>query len=118
MTQHPRLSAVDPEIEAIAAHLNAAIDIAHLSPRGRRALGEALCAALDTVGGGAPRYDAFADMRQDAAFWADVATPMELEIYVAAGLKRIKRATFAPAARKRPCFENPPANASLFPGFA
>lgn len=64
-------------------------------------IGEALSAALDTVAGGAPRYDAFGDMRQDAKWWADTATPVELEIYTAAALRRIERVSFAERARKR-----------------
>lgn len=81
--------------------LSAAVDAAERLPDGRRALGEALCGALDTVGAGAPRFDAFGDMRDDARWWADTATPMELEIYTAAALRRIERATFAVRARKR-----------------
>lgn len=78
-----------------------ALDAAERVTGGRRMIGEALCAALDTVGGGAPQYAAFGNMREDASWWADVATPMEIEIYAAAALKRMKRATFAPRARKR-----------------
>lgn len=81
--------------------LSAAVDAAERLPDGRRALGEALCGALDTVAGGAPKYDAFGDMREDARWWADCATPVELEIYAAAALRRIERATFADRARKR-----------------
>ncbi|BBU58527.1 hypothetical protein KU6B_47920 [Mameliella alba] len=81
--------------------LSAAVDAAERLPDGQRALGEALCGALDTVAGGAPRFDAFGNMREDARWWADCATPMELEIYTAAALRRIERATFAHRARKR-----------------
>lgn len=86
---------------AIASALSTAVEIAARLPNGRQGIGEALCAALDTVAEGAPRYDSFGDMREDAAFWADCATPMELEIYTAAALKRIPRTTFAVRARKR-----------------
>lgn len=81
--------------------LRAACDAAELYQGGRRMLGEALCATLDTVGGGAPEFTAFGDMRTDAAWWADLATPMELEIYAGAALRRIERATFAHKAKKR-----------------
>lgn len=81
--------------------LTAAVDAAERLPDGRRALGEALCGALDTVCAGAPRFDAFGDMRQDAGWWADTATPMELEIYASAALRRIERTHFADRARKR-----------------
>lgn len=102
MTKHQHIEAPQSAAEhAMRLHLQAAADIACAHPGGRRALGEALCAALDTVGGGAPRYDAFGDMREDAAFWADMATPLELETYAAQALRRISRATFAERARKR-----------------
>lgn len=100
MKYDPALSSEAAARDAMFLHLQAAVDIAYQSA-GRQALGEALCAALDTVAGGAPRFDAFGNMREDAAFWADCATPMELEIYAAAALNRIKRATFAERARKR-----------------
>jgi len=82
-------------------YLTKSVDAATGFPDGQRMIGEALCAALDTVGGGGPRYQPFSDMREDAAFWADTATPQELEIYAAAALRRIERATFASRARKR-----------------
>lgn len=81
--------------------IEAALSAAERATDGRRMIGEVLCAALDTVGGGAPEYTAFGNMRDDAQWWADIATPVELEIYAAAALKRIGRATFAPRARKR-----------------
>ena len=102
MTKHTPISADDRAAEVgMKSALRMAVEIASNAPGGRQALGEALCATLETVAGGAPQYDAFGDMRSDAAFWADIATPMELEVYGAAALKRIERATFAPAARKR-----------------
>lgn len=81
--------------------LMAAVTASERLPDGQRMLGEALCAALDTVGGGAPQHDAFTAIRDDAQFWADIATPLELEAYVGAGLRRIGRVTFAEQARKR-----------------
>jgi hypothetical protein len=41
------------------------------------------------------------NLREDASWWADCATPQELEAYAAAILRRITRATFAENARKR-----------------
>lgn len=43
----------------------------------------------------------FGNLREDAGFWADIATPAELEAYVAAGLRRIERRQFAQVALKR-----------------
>lgn len=81
--------------------LMAAMDAAERLPEGRLWLGEALCAALDTVSGGAPEYAAFGDIRDDAAWWADIASPIELELYAGAALRRIERTQFAERARKR-----------------
>jgi hypothetical protein len=86
---------------AVVGHLGAACDAASHMKDGQRALGEALCGALETVGGGAPAYEPFGDLRSSAAWWADVATPLELEAYASAALQRITRATFAGRARKR-----------------
>lgn len=102
MTKHQPIAAPSRAAEAAMKRaLRSAVEVASNTPGGRQALGEALCAALDTVGGGAPEYAPFGDMREDAGFWADVATPMELEVYCAAALRRIERTTFASAARKR-----------------
>lgn len=65
------------------------------------ALAEVVCAWLERAGAGMPDHDPFGEVRADAAYWADVATPAELEAYTAAGLARIERAGFAIAARKR-----------------
>jgi len=43
----------------------------------------------------------FGDLREEADWWADTATPLEVEIYAVAALKRIRKATFATRARKR-----------------
>lgn len=64
-------------------------------------LGEALCAALETVCAGMPDLPFPESSRAEAELWADSATPIELECYTAAALRRIARATFAPRARKR-----------------
>lgn len=102
MSKHEIITAKEnAACEAMKMHLMAAVDIADRNQGGRRAIGEALCAALDTVAGGAPRYDMFGSIREDAAFWADTATPADLEIYTAAALQRITRVTFAERARKR-----------------
>lgn len=61
-----------------------------------------MAAALDDLGAGMPDFDHyFGGLREDAAFWADIATPPELEAYAGAALRRIARVPFALAARKR-----------------
>ncbi|WP_420013322.1 hypothetical protein [Tateyamaria sp.] len=78
MTLHTSIKADEraATLMAISRALNAAVSAAERLPDGQWAIGEALCAALDTVGGGAPEYTAFGDMRQDAEWWADLATPI------------------------------------------
>lgn len=58
------------------------------------------CILEDRRAGG-PVDTTWGDIREDAEWWADVATPPEIEAVVAAGLRRIERALFAVAARKR-----------------
>lgn len=84
----------------IATHLEQAIAHAEAGAMVSE-LGQAFCAALDTICAGAPDVPFPAATRSDAALWADSATPVELECYAAAALDRIGRATFAPRARKR-----------------
>lgn len=61
-----------------------------------------MAAAMEDIGAGMPEFNAFwHDLREEAAFWADIATPPELEAYAGAALRRIARVPFAPAARKR-----------------
>ncbi len=67
----------------------------------RPIVAELLSAWLEISGAGAPMLQQFGDLRDDAGWWADSATPLELESYVGAGLRRIERAQFADAARKR-----------------
>lgn len=84
--------------------LDMTLEAAQRMPEGRRALGEALCATLDTCAAGAPAYTAFGDIREDANWWADCATPVEVELYLAATLRRVhrlNRAGMAENARKR-----------------
>lgn len=106
MTVHERITTpadIDRELSmtAIRALLRDAVTIAEGHPDGQRVLGEVLCAALDTVAAGAPRYEMWGDMRREAEWWADCATPAELETYAAAALRRITRTAFAERARKR-----------------
>ena len=93
----------DTEITVMAMQraISDAVAIAGRTPGGAAILGEMLCAGLETVAGGAPQFTAFGDMRRDAEWWADMASPVELELYAGAALKRMERATFAPRARKR-----------------
>lgn len=61
-----------------------------------------MAAALDDLGAGSPEAALYScELRADAAFWADCATPPELEAYAAAALRRISRVAFAEMTRKR-----------------
>lgn len=84
----------------IREYLGAAVETADLAGM-RPALAEALCAALETVCVGAPDVPFGTGIREDAAWWADMAAPIEIEAYVAAGLRTMENKVFAPRARKR-----------------
>lgn len=61
-----------------------------------------LAALLDDLGAGSPSVPLLMDrVRDDAQFWAECATPIEVEAYTAAGLQAISRGAFCIAARKR-----------------
>lgn len=90
-----------PEAQAMVRALEAALAASERLGDGHAALGECLCLMLGEIGAGAPRYEALGNVREDARWWADTATPDELEIYTAAALRRIERVRFAEAARKR-----------------
>jgi hypothetical protein len=63
---------------------------------------EAAAGFLEEAGAGTPELSALSeDVRGDAAFWADVASPVELEAYVAGGLRRMGTTAFATETRKR-----------------
>lgn len=66
------------------------------------AVREAAAAWLEDNGAGSPELATFSEgLRGDAAFWADCASPGELEAYVGAGLRVMGRTAFAAEARKR-----------------
>lgn len=90
-----------PAASAMVRALEAALAASQRLGDGHGALGECLCMILDEIGAGTPRYEALGDMRAEATWWADCATPDELETYAAAALRRIERVRFAEAARKR-----------------
>jgi hypothetical protein len=61
-----------------------------------------LAAALDDMGAGMPELSALSSsLRADADWWADFATPLEIEAVTAAGLRKIEHGAFGLAARKR-----------------
>jgi len=86
---------------AMVRALEGAVSAAERLPDGQATLGECLAICLDYVAAGEPPAHALGNIREDAAWWADCATPQELEVYAAAILRRISRATFAEAPRKR-----------------
>lgn len=84
----------------IKGHIGCAVDLAiegGMTP----ALGEALCAALETICAGMPDIDLSMTPRQDARYWADLAHPLELEAYFVAALRAAEGRVFAPRAQKR-----------------
>lgn len=63
---------------------------------------QVMCAELERIGAGMPAPALLDEqIRTDAAWWADTATPMEIEAYGAACLRKIERTAFCEAARKR-----------------
>lgn len=83
-----------------AEHLGAVIGVLHgFAPHGVTAV---LAAALEDLGAGTPDLTHVSDgLKADAAWWADCATPAELEAFCAAALREIPRRAFALKARKR-----------------
>lgn len=94
-----------PEFRAWKRDLVAVTTLRALHRLGAHDLGavlEASAGFLEEAGAGSPEVAAFYnDLRGDAAFWADIASPAELEAYVGAGLRRMGVTAFASEARKR-----------------
>lgn len=89
---------VDDERRMIGRH-NLATAIAECDSRD---VAQILAAALDDLGGGAPEVSNFtSSLREDAANWADWASPPELETVVAAGLRKIGKTALGIKARNR-----------------
>lgn len=86
----------------LVASTDLCVVLGALDRRDRRAA-QAICAAyLEDTAAGMPSAGHWcADLRADAAFWADTATPAELEAYTAAGLRAIERTPFGLAATRR-----------------
>ena len=88
-------------VGAVARHLLTFLG-ALANPKEVAAVNQILVAWLEDNGAGSPEPDNyFSALREDAAFWADIATPIELEAYTSAGLRRIERTHFAEATTKR-----------------
>lgn len=61
-----------------------------------------ICAAvLDEAAAGMPGFDPWGDIRADAAFWADIAQPAELEIYFSVALRKLGQRALGRDMRKR-----------------
>lgn len=58
-------------------------------------------AVLDEAAAGMPGFDPWGDIRADAAFWADVAHPAELEIYAAVAMQKLGQRSLGKQMRKR-----------------
>lgn len=92
---------MDPRAELMAKGVQQAVDLAFVEPQQPAVLGEMLCSAFETIIAGPPVHTAFGDVEADADWWADCATPIELEIYAKKALQKMERTTFAPKAKKR-----------------
>ena len=98
----PDLTAWTEAIRAEAVSERLARTIIVCARIDRRTTAETLAAAIEEIGAGMPDALAFMDaIRADADFWADTATPVELEAFTAAGLRAIERTGFGLKARKR-----------------
>ncbi|MCB1401261.1 MAG: hypothetical protein KDJ82_16205 [Rhodobacteraceae bacterium] len=91
--------AAQARLEALIVHLSSGLAV--VRPGEELAVAELLCGWLESVGAGGPDPSIFGHLREEAEFWASIATPAELEAHVAAGLRRIERVHFAAPARKR-----------------
>ncbi len=58
-------------------------------------------AVLDEAAVGMPGFDPWGDIRADAAFWADVAHPAELEIYAVMAMQKLGQRSLGNQMRKR-----------------
>lgn len=58
-------------------------------------------AVLDEAAAGMPGFDPWGDIRADAAFWADIAHPAELEIYAGMAMHRLGQRSLGKHMRKR-----------------
>ena len=87
------------QLRVEAARHNLAIAIAE-ARRGDAC--QIMAAALDDLGAGMPDVSSLLGRcREDAVWWADFATPQEVETVVAAGLRQIGKTAFGIKARKR-----------------
>jgi hypothetical protein len=58
-------------------------------------------AVLDEAAAGMPGFDPWGDIRADAAFWADIAHPAELETYANTALRKLGQHSLGKQMRKR-----------------
>lgn len=58
-------------------------------------------AVLDETAAQMPGFDPWGDIRADAAFWAEIAHPAELEIYFSVALRKLGQRALGRSARKR-----------------
>ncbi len=89
---------IDDERRVIGRH-NLATAIAECD---RADAVQIMAAAIDDLGGGGPDLSVMqSNLRRDADWWADFASPPELETVVAAGLRKIGVTALGIKARKR-----------------
>ncbi|MFC3613561.1 hypothetical protein ACFORG_07290 [Lutimaribacter marinistellae] len=78
--------------------LTASIALTDLDPQDAAQI---CCAVLDEVAAEMPDLDPWGSIRSDAAFWADLAHPAELENYATFALRKLGQRALGKQMRKR-----------------
>jgi hypothetical protein len=82
-------------------HMKREAAVIALTDLDRQDAAQICVAVLDEAAAGMPGFDPWGDIRADAAFWADVAHPAELEIYAAVAMQKLGQRSLGKQMRKR-----------------
>ncbi|MGR3524846.1 MAG: hypothetical protein ACU0CT_02465 [Paracoccaceae bacterium] len=82
-------------------HMKREAAVMALNDLDRQDAAQICVAVLDEAAAGMPCFDPWGDIRADAAFWADVAHPAELEIYAAVAMQKLGQRSLGKHMRKR-----------------
>ena len=82
-------------------HMKREAAVMALNDLDRQDAAQICVAVLDEAAAGMPCFDPWGDIRADAAFWADVAHPAELEIYAAVAMQKLGQRALGKHMRKR-----------------